>query len=89
MILNLYIISRATGHSEANEESSLSPLSCQNNKELNVAVRKRKWECNYVSIISHYFKLKDMEVLFILLYMTQLRTFKIVNSEMKSGAKSS
>lgn len=75
MMLNLYIISRVTKDIQQlmkNHHHS-APFPCQNNNDLNVAVRKRKLKCNYISITSHYFKLKDMKALFILLYMTQLR----------------
>lgn len=75
MILNLYINSRVTKDIQKlmkNHHHS-APFPCQNNNDLNVAVRKRKFKRNYISITSHYFKLKDMEALFILSYMTQLR----------------
>lgn len=88
-MLNLYIISRVTYDIQKlmkNYDHSV-PFPFQNNNDLNAAVRKRTWECNCLSIISHYFKLKDIETLFILLYMTQFRTFKIENSGRKSSPK--
>lgn len=77
MMLNLYIISRVTLEIQKlmkNQDCSV-PSPFQNNNHLNAALRKRKWECNCIHTISHYFKLKGMEALFILLHMTQLRHF--------------